>query len=80
MVRSHHTILALQPFQFNNIQLFAVPNTIDGRFKIENSDFMDEYKDHDSPIYHEIVSDIESGIMESLQSFNNVHVKVFNLS
>lgn len=41
---------------------------------------MEEYKDHDSPIYQEIVKHIESDIKESIKSFHNVHVKVLNLS
>lgn len=59
---------------------FKVPNSANGKLKIENTEFLDEYKDHESPIYQTISREIEAGLMESLQEFNNVHVKVLNLT
>lgn len=53
---------------------------MNGRFKIENTEFLEEYRDHDSPIYHTIAREIESGLLESLQDYSDVHVKVLNLS
>lgn len=53
---------------------------MNGKFKIENTEFSDEYKDHNSPIYQTITREIELGLMESLQEYKNVHVKVLNLT
>lgn len=57
-----------------------VPNSADGRFKIENTEFLEEYKDHNSPIYHTIAGEIENGLMESMKDYKNVHVRVLNLT
>lgn len=59
---------------------FKVPNSMNGRFKIENHEFNEEYKDHSSPIYQTIAREIEEGIMESLNEYENIHVKVLNLT
>lgn len=59
---------------------FKVPNSMNGRFKIENHEFNEEYKDHNSPIYQTIAREIEQGIMESLNEYKNIHVKVLNLT
>lgn len=53
---------------------------MNGRFKIENHEFNEEYKDHNSPIYQTIAREIEQGIMESLDEYQNIHVKVLNLT
>lgn len=57
-----------------------VPNSADGKLKIENTEFLEEYKDHDSPIYHTIAGEIENGLMESMKDYKNVHVRVLNLT
>lgn len=59
---------------------FVVPNSINGKLKIVNTEFLEEYKDHDSPIYHTIAGEIENGLMESLKDYKNVHVRVLNLT
>lgn len=53
---------------------------MNGRFKIENHEFIEEYKDHNSPIYQTIAREIEQGIVESLNEYKNIHVKVLNLT
>lgn len=53
---------------------------MDGKFKIVNSEFLDEYNDHNSDAYQNTVKDIEAGIMESLQDYKSALVKVFNLT
>lgn len=53
---------------------------MNGRFKIENHAFNEEYKDHNSPIYQTIAREIEQGITESLNEYENIHVKVLNLT
>lgn len=65
-----------------NLFSSSVPNSVNGRFKIENTEFLDEYRDHDSPIYQTIAREIEAGLLESLHDYkdDNVHVKVLNLS
>ncbi|XP_055326468.1 uro-adherence factor A-like isoform X3 [Sitodiplosis mosellana] len=60
--------------------MIYVPNSADGKFKIENTEFLEEYKDHDSPIYHTIAGEIENGVMESMKDYKNVHVRVLNLT
>lgn len=65
---------------FSFLCAHTVPNSVNGRFKIENTEFLEEYSNHNSPIYQTIVREIESGLMESLQDYNDVHVKVLNLS
>lgn len=68
------------PTKFFYILSFEVPNSADGKLKIENTEFLEEYKDHDSPIYHTIAGEIENGLMESLKDYKNVHVRVLNLT
>lgn len=58
----------------------TVPNSVDGKFKIVNSEFLDEFNDHDSAAYQTMAKDIEAGIMESLQDYKSALVKVFNLT
>lgn len=53
---------------------------MNGKLKIENHEFLEEYKDHNSPIYQTIAREIEQGIMESLDDYENIHVKVLNLT
>lgn len=43
-------------------------------------EFLDEYNDHNSPIYTTIAREIELGIKESLQDYKNVNIKVLNLT
>lgn len=57
-----------------------VPNSVNGKFKIDNHEFLEEYKDHNSPIYQTIAREIEAGLMESLHDYKNVHVKVVDLT
>lgn len=57
-----------------------VPNSMNGKFKIENHEFLPEYEDHNSPIYQTIAREIELGLMESLNEYQNIHVKVLNLT
>lgn len=61
------------------IRFLLVPNSVDGKFKIEK-EFLTEYADHNSESYQTIVSEIELGLMESLQDYKSVHVKVYNLT
>lgn len=43
-------------------------------------EFLEEYKDHNSPIYQTIAREIELGLMESMQDYKNIHIKVLNLT
>lgn len=53
---------------------------MNGKLKIENMDFLDEYKDHSSFIYETLSREIEEGIKESLHEYSDVKVKVLDLS
>lgn len=53
---------------------------MNGKFKIENHEFLEEYMNHNSPVYQTIAREIQEGIMESLSEYQNVHVKVLNLT
>lgn len=57
-----------------------MPNSVDGQMKIVNTEFLEEYKDHDSHIYQTISREIEEGLMESMEEYSDVHVKVLNLT
>lgn len=57
-----------------------VPNSMNGKFKIENHEFLEEYMNHNSPIYQTIAREIEQGVMESLSEYENIRVKVLNLT
>lgn len=59
---------------------FTVPNTLNGRLKIDNTEFLDQYSDHNSFIYKTLTREIEEGIEESLADYNDAKVKVLNLT
>lgn len=59
---------------------FSVPNTLNGRLKIDNMEFLDKYRDHSSFIYRTLTREIEEGIKESLNSYKDANVKVLNLT
>lgn len=56
-----------------------VPNSLDGRLRIANVEFLEEYADHASPIYRTITRELESDIKESLDD-DSLNVKVLNLT
>lgn len=60
--------------------VFAVPNALNGRLKIENMEFLEQYSDHNSAIYQTLAREIEEGVAESLNAYKDVHVKVLNLT
>lgn len=53
---------------------------MNGKLKIENMEFLEEYKDHNSFIYQTLTREIEEGIRESLHEYDDIKVKVLNLS
>lgn len=59
---------------------FEVSNSANGQFTIEHHEFLEAYKDHNSAPFKSIAREIESTLMESLQNYTNVHVKVLNLT
>lgn len=61
-------------------ECFPVPNSMNGRLKIENVDFLEEHKDPNSFIYQTLSREIEEGIRESLHEYDDIKVKVMNLS
>lgn len=56
-----------------------VPNSLEGMLRITNVEYLEEYNDHQSPIYKTITRDIENDIKESLTD-TRLNVKVMNLS
>lgn len=57
-----------------------MPNSANGKLKIDNTEFLEEYKDHNSPIYQTITREIEDGLMEAFKDYKTAHVKVLNLT
>lgn len=53
---------------------------MNGRLKIENMEFLDQYNDHGSFIYQTLAREIEEGIKESLEDYKDANVKVLNLT
>lgn len=53
---------------------------MNGRLKIENMEFLDQYSDHSSFIYQTLTREIEEGLGYSLADYNDAIVKVLNLT
>lgn len=56
-----------------------VPNSLEGKIRITNVEYLEEYNDHQSPIYKTITREIENDIKESLKD-TSLNVKVLNLT
>lgn len=61
-----------------DVEVF-VPNSLEGKMRITNHEFLDEYADHDSPIYRVISREIENDIATSIND-DSVVVKVLNIT
>lgn len=57
---------------------------MDGKLTISNMEFLNEYRDHNSPIYMTIKRELEDGIKDALlsndQTSHDINVKVMNLT
>lgn len=56
-----------------------VPNSLEGKIRITNVEYLEEYNDHQSPIYMTLTREIENGLKESLTD-KSLNVKVLNLT
>lgn len=64
--------------------IIYVPNTLEGQITLTNLEFLNEYNDHESPIYESLTRELEENIKDSLTSRNGgdrdeIFVKVMNL-
>lgn len=63
---------------------FSVPNSLEGQLKITNHEFINEYNDHNSPIYQRITTELMEGIKEVLSTttdiVDEINVKILNLT
>lgn len=74
------TVPPLPPITEENI--VYVPNTLEGQITLSNFEYLEEYSDHNSPIYQSLASDLERDIKESLfPGFpsDEINVKVMSM-
>lgn len=60
--------------------VFVVPNSLKGQLRIENGEYLEEYKDPNSFIYQTITREIGEGIKDALNEYSNVNVKILKLT